>query len=171
MISMVVDKQEEWDENLPFIAMVYRSTSQWSAGFTPNFMMYVRELSMPVGVILSLPPGEQYTEGQYAQKLQKQLVFAYEMAWVALKRTAEKQTRLYNQSTFVESMTAGDVVWYAIKLPRKGVTPKFQPKWKGPCLITKMHNKVLAQIQLSSVSVTVHTDLLKLCHSKNLPGW
>ena len=59
-------------------------------------MMYGQELSMPVDVMLSLPPGEQYTAGQYAQKLQKQLQFAYEMAWVALKRTAEKQTRLYN---------------------------------------------------------------------------
>ena len=105
---------------------------------------------MPVDVMMSLPPGEKYTTGQYAQKLQKQLQFAYEMARVALKRTAEKQTRLYNQSTFGESMKAGDVVWYANKLRRKGVTPKFQPIWKGPCLITKMHNEVFAQIQLST---------------------
>ena len=112
-------------------------------------------------------PGE-----QYAQKLQKQLQFAYEIARVALKRTAEKQTLLYNQSTFGEIMKTGDVVWYANKLHRKGVTPKFQPKWKGPCLITKMHNKVLAQVKLSSrKSITVHTDLLKPCHWKNLPGW
>ena len=116
---------------------------------------------MPVDVMLSLPPGEQYTAGQYAQKLQKQLQFAYEMARVVLKRTAEKQTRIYNQSTFGESMKAGNVVWYANKLCRKGVTPKFQPKWKNPCLITKRHIEVLAQVQVSSrKSITVHTDLL-----------
>ena len=106
-------------------------------------MMYKRELSMPVNVMLSLPPGDLYTPGQYAQKLQKQLQFAYEMARVALKRTAEKQIWLYNQSTFGEIMKTGDMVWYANKLCRKGVTPKFQPQWKGPCLITKMHNEVL----------------------------
>ena len=113
MIAMVVSKQEEWDEHLTFIAVVYWVTPHEPTGFSPNFMMYGLELSMPVDVMLSLPPGEQYTAGQYAQKLQKQLQFAYKMARVVLKRTAEKQTRLYNQSNFGESMKAGDVVWYA----------------------------------------------------------
>ena len=89
---MVVDKPEEWDERLPFIAITYRATLHESTGLSPNFMMYRLELSMPVDVMLSLPLGEQYTPGQYAQKLQKQLQFAYEMARVALKRSAKKQT-------------------------------------------------------------------------------
>ena len=130
--------------------MVYRATSHDSTGFSQNFMMYGRELSIPVDVMLSLHPAEQYISGQYAQKLQKQLQFAYEMAWVALKRTPEKQSGLYNQSTFEEIMKTGDVVWYANKLCRKGVTSKFQPKWKGPCLITKMHNEVLKKKYYSS---------------------
>ena len=73
MIAMMVDKQEEWDEHQPFIAMAYRANPHGSTGFSPKFMMYGRELSMPVNVMLSLPPGEQYTPGQYVQKLQKQL--------------------------------------------------------------------------------------------------
>ena len=90
MIAMVVDKQEEWDQHLSFIAMAYRATPHVSTGFSPNFMIYGRELSMPVDVIPSLPPGEQHTPRQYVQKLQKQLQFAYEMARVSLKRCAEK---------------------------------------------------------------------------------
>ena len=61
------------DEHLPFISMAYRSNPHESTGFTPNFMMHGQELSMPVDVMLSLPPGEKFTSGQYAQKLQKQL--------------------------------------------------------------------------------------------------
>ena len=91
---------------------------------------------MPVDVMLSLPPGQKYASGQYAQKLQNQLQFMYEMACIALKKTAEKQARPYTQSTLGKPMKAGDVVWFANKLRKKGVTPKFQPKWKGPCLIT-----------------------------------
>ena len=60
MIAMVVDKQEEWDEHLPFIAMAYRAIPPESTGFSPNFMMYGCELSMPVNVMLSLPSGEHY---------------------------------------------------------------------------------------------------------------
>ena len=63
--------------------MAYRSTPHESTGFTPNFMMYGREWSMPVDVMLSLPPGVQYTTLQYVHKLQKQLQFAYENRWKA----------------------------------------------------------------------------------------
>ena len=80
---------------------------------------------MQVDVMLSLPPREKNTSGQYAQKLQRQLQFAYEMARIALKKTAEKQARLYDWTTFGESMKAGGAVWYANKLRKKGVTPKF----------------------------------------------
>ena len=86
-------------------------------------MMYGPQLSMPVDVMLSLPPGEQYTAGQYTQKLQEKIQFAYEMAQVVFKRTAVKQTQLYYQFTFGESMKAGNVVWYANKLRKKGVKP------------------------------------------------
>ena len=54
MIAMVVE--EEWDEHLSFIDMVYRATPHESIGFSPNFMMLGHELSMPVDVMLSLPP-------------------------------------------------------------------------------------------------------------------
>ena len=62
---------------IPFIAMAYRATPHESTGFSPNFMMHGRELSMPVDVMLSLPRGEQHTPRQYAQKLRSLHVFVY----------------------------------------------------------------------------------------------
>ena len=41
-------KQRGWDENLPLLSMAIRSTINWStAGFTPNFLMLGREISIP----------------------------------------------------------------------------------------------------------------------------
>lgn len=172
MMAMVTKEQEQWDEYLPFISMAYRATPHESTGFSPNFLMYGRELFMPVDVMLSLPPGEKGTPEQYACKLRKQLEYAYDLARVSLKRMAERQGRLYNRGTFGDRIQVGDVVWYANKLRKKGVSPKLQPKWRGPCLVTCMHNDILAQVQLSSrKTTTVHTDLLKPCFIKNLPGW
>ena len=172
MIAMFAKHQEEWDEHLPFLSMAYRSTPHEVTGFSPNFMVYGREILMPVDVMLPLPPGEKGTAVQYVSKLQKQLQFAYEMARVNLKRNADRQSRLYNRKAHGDGMKVGDMVWYANKLRKKGVSPKLQLKWRGPCLIVKMHNDVLAQIQLSArKQTTVHTDLLKPCFSKNPPGW
>jgi hypothetical protein len=172
MMAMVTEKQENWDEHLPFISMAYRATPHESTGFSPNFLMFGRELYMPVDVMLSLPREDCATPAQYAQKLQKQLEYSYELARQTLRKNAERQSKLYNRNTHGDRMSAGDLVWYASKIRKKGVSPKLQPKWRGPCLILRMHNEVLAQVQLSArKNTTVHVDLLKPCFSKTLPGW
>ena len=110
-----------------YLLLQWHTEQPQSTGFSPNFMMYGRELSMPVDVMLSLPPGEQYTAGQYGQKLQKHLQFAYEIAWVVLKRTADKHTQLYNQSTFGESMKAGVEYGMLTNCAQNESCPSFNP--------------------------------------------
>ena len=106
--------------------------------------MYGQELNMPVGVKLSLPPGEKFTS-----------------------------ERLYNWTTHGEVIKAGDIMWYANKLLKKGVTPKLQPKQREVlALFLKEQSEVLAEVQLSSwKNKTMHTDPMKPCYSRNLPGW
>ena len=43
-------------------------------------------------------------------------------------------------------MKVGDVVWYANKLRKKGVSPKLSPN--GEVSLTRMHNEILAEVQL-----------------------
>ena len=64
------------------------------------------------------------------------------------------------------------MVWYKNMRRRKGVCPKFQPQWRGPCLVTRVLNDVLLEIQISKKTATVvHRDLLKECHVVNVPRW
>ena len=172
MVAIVTKEQENWDEHLPFVSMAYRSTPHQTLGISPNYMMYGREIAMPVDVMLSSPSDEPVNRLEYIKKLKLKLQYCYDLAGRQLKKGAEVQKRLYNRGTYGEKLVAGDVVYYAQKVRRKGVCPKLEPKWKGPCLIHKMHNDVLAYIQLTNRKFqTVHTDLLKKCHSKKLPGW
>ena len=172
MIAIVTKEQENWDEHLPFLSMAYRSTPHQTLGISPNFMMFGREISMPIDVMLSSTNDEPVNHVEYVQRLKRKLQYCYELAGRQLKKGAEKQTRLYNRGLHGEKFHLGDVVWYADKIRKKGVSPKLSPKWKGPCLVHKVHNDVLVHIQISSKKFsTVHTDLLKKCHSKKLPGW
>jgi transposase InsO family protein/predicted aspartyl protease len=173
MIAMTTDEQENWDEYLPFLTMAYRATPQESTGLSPNFMMFGRELQMPVDVMIPLPENEApMTPVDYAIRLKAKLTYAYEMARNTLKKNAERQFRLYNRNLHGEPIETGDIVWYANKIRKKGVSPKLQPKWRGPCLVLNKLNDVLAQVQLSAKKrITVHTDLLKPCHSRQLPKW
>ena len=173
MIAMVTEDQVDWDEHLQFLSMAYRATPHDSSGLTPNFMMFGRELQMPVDVMLPLPDDEgPMSSTDYAVKLKAKLTYAYEMARKNLKKNAERQFRLYNKNLHGDKINAGDVVWYANKLRKKGISPKLQPKWRGPCLVIQKHNDVLADVKLSAKkSIIVHTDLLKPCHSRQLPKW
>ena len=70
------------------------------------------------------------------------------------------------------AVNEGDLVWYANKLRKKGISPKLQPKWRGPCLVVRKLNDTLVHIQVSAKkSLTVHTDLLKACYSTRRPRW
>ena len=173
MIAMVTDDQHEWDEHLPFISMAYRSTPQATTDLSPNYMMFGRELYMPVDVICGLPGGEdEKTPVQYAVDLRSKLSYAYEVARSNTKKNVERQFKYYNRKQHGPEFSVGDLVWYQNKLRKKGVSPKLQPKWRGPCLVTRKFNAVLVEIQLSPTKKnTVHTDLLKECHSLRLPSW
>ena len=173
MIAMTVDEQHQWDEHLPFISMAYRATPQATTGLTPNYMMYGRELFMPVDIECGLPSDEEKRDPvQFAVELRSKLSYAYEIARTNMKKNTERQFRYYNQKQHGDEFCVGDLVWYQNKLRKKGVSPKLQPKWRGPCIVTRKFNDVLFEIQTSSTKKTVvHSDLLKPCHSTKLASW
>ena len=59
MLSIYVDEnQSNWDEQLPFVLMAYRSTIHESTGCSPNLLMLNRESSLPVDIIAGNPPAQ-----------------------------------------------------------------------------------------------------------------
>ena len=56
MLSMYVNKyHSDWDEQLPFVLMAYRSTIHESTGCSPNLLMLNRECCMPIDIIAGNP--------------------------------------------------------------------------------------------------------------------
>ncbi|XP_067656480.1 uncharacterized protein [Haliotis asinina] len=53
-------QQRDWDQKLPFALMAYRSATQESTEQTPNKMIFGRELSMPVDVMIQNPSGDKF---------------------------------------------------------------------------------------------------------------
>ena len=172
MLAIAANQQPDWDDYLPYIAMAYRATPQASTGFSPNFLMFGRELAMPIDVMLPLQNEDRATQGQYATKMRERLHYAYDVARKVLKKSVERQKRLYNERVFGEPHHVGDLVWCADKTRKKGVSPKLQPKWKGPGIITEVFNDVVVKVQFSPKKMSIlHVDLLKPCHTKKLPFW
>jgi len=172
MVAMTARHQSEWDEHLPFLSMAYRSTPHESSGITPNFMMFGRELSMPVDVMLGPSPQQKLSTLEYVKKLSDRLTYSYRLAREQLKHAAERQKRLYDKKSTATTYHLGDLVWYIQKNRKVGVSPKLQPKWLGPCVISRMHSDVIVEVQTTArKSTTVHIDMLKPCYTAKRPRW
>ena len=175
LLAIAVEKQDEWDEHLPYIMMAYRSTPHETTGYTPNYLMFGRETFMPLDIMLPSPSQDQakLEPGSYASELKTKLSKAYGEARTKLKQSAVRQKRAYDQKTFGEEFQEGDIVWMAnLGARKKGVTPKFLPKWKGPYLIVHKFNDILVEVLKShSKTSIVHTDHLKTYQGRNLPKW
>ena len=53
--GFVNENHTDWDEQLPYVMMAYRSSVHESSGFTPNSLMLGREVSTPLDIMYSLP--------------------------------------------------------------------------------------------------------------------
>jgi hypothetical protein len=172
MIAMATEDQRDWDDHLTFISMAYRATPHETIGLTPNYLMFGREIAMPVDVMVPVKGDEPVSPVEYVTKLRAELTYAYDLTRKKLKANAERQKRLYDKKKHGDELSLGQAVWYVNKLRKKGVSPKLQPKWRGPFLIVRKHNEILVEMQMTARKyITVHTDLLKPCFSAKLHGW
>ena len=173
MLAIAADQKPDWDAHLPFISMAYRATPQESSGFSPNFLMFGRELAMPVDLMYPLPKTDlPENHHEYVKILKRRLQYAYELSRKTLKRSTERQKRLYNERVFGEAVHTGDLVWTMNKERKKGKSPKLQPKWKGPCLVSRSFNDVVKEVYITPRRViNLHVDLLKPCVVKKEPPW
>ena len=56
MLSKCLDqKQSDWSTLLPFVLMAYRSSVHASTGFTPYFLVFGHEMSLPLDLLYKLP--------------------------------------------------------------------------------------------------------------------
>lgn len=75
----VSNPTENWDVNLGSVLIAYRSAVQSLTGFTPHFMLYNREMRLPLDITYCPPVGT-YTRYDYLSEVRKTLTDAYERA-------------------------------------------------------------------------------------------
>ena len=161
-----------WDEHLPLLTMAYRSTIHDVTGFSPNYVMLGREVSMPLEVMLGNLAGEErVSQVEYIKRLKERLHTCFSEVRDHMKRAGERQRKFYNLSADSKNYRAGDVVYLQEKTRKKGVSPKLMPKWRGPYLVISRFGTVCEVQTSAKTSKLCHFDLLKLCHSLNLPAW
>jgi transposase InsO family protein len=172
LIALFCQTYKTWDKNLPLLTLAYRSTVHEVTGFTPNFVMTGREISLPLDVMMgSLQPDDRTTAPEYVDRLKTRLDTCFTEVRHHLKEFGERQRRYYNLSTHGEQYKTGDLVYLREKTRKVGVSPKLMPKWKGPFVILKRFGTVYEVMMSLQASKLYHFDLLKPCHATEVSSW
>jgi hypothetical protein len=169
-----IQHQRDWDEQLKFACLAYRSSRHESTGESPNMLMLGREVSTPIDVMFESPDDSaDAPTSDYALELREQLRQAHENARKVLKVSAERQRRNYDRR--VTSIVYGEkeFVWLHNPQRKVGVSSKLRLPWEGPYLIMDKLSDVHYRIQKSTKTAykVVHADRLKRYEGPELQKW
>ena len=106
----VPNPTDNWDLDLGLTLMAYCSAVQSSTGFTPYFLLYGKEMRLPLYIIYRFP-SQDLSRTQYAQEIRRVLERAYDTARSKLQLSHERQKDYYDRRTRGERFKTGDSVW------------------------------------------------------------
>jgi hypothetical protein len=162
--AFVEERQRDWDEHLPYLAMAYRSAVHETSGFTPNFMMMGREADLPLDVVFGKPPDQRYSSShEWIQSLERRLEISHRFARDNLRCNMRRQKRYYDSRTRWERFQAGDLVWLFSPKRKRGISPKLQTWWYGPYEVIDRLSDVNYRVKCGRYGkpLVVHVDRLK----------
>lgn len=175
MLSMYCAKDQQcWDEYLPQVLLAYRSSVHSTTGFTPNFLVFGREVTLPLSAFIEKPKSTEYTNLEdYVADLQHRIKLAHELARKNLKKNTQYQKKHYDVKSKKRILEVGQPVWIHDPTRKIGVCHKLCAKWKGPYIITKRLDDTtyLVKKTAKQLAKAYHVDRLLPYVGRNPPRW
>ena len=154
----------DWDDKLPFVMAAYRATAHSSTGFTPNSLVFGREIHLPLDIYFPMvtKPEHPACPNLYVEWLRRTLRFAHSVARKSLKGAARTQKSVYDKRSRERHFEVGQLVlyWYP---PR--ARKKLSYGWCGPYVVLAKPGPVTYELQHLETNDTrvVHVDFMKHC--------
>jgi transposase InsO family protein len=177
MLAKVVEySRRDWSARLPQVMSAYRASKHEATGYSPNFLVYGRELRAPVDIVFGTPEEEGQSPRSvedFVQEKVKTMQEAYRLVREHLGVSLQRAKRYYDIKSRYTKYQVGEWVW--VYSPRRYVqrSPKWQRMYGGPFLIIRQLNEVNYVVQKSrrSPPTVVHIDKLKLCADQSRDNW
>ena len=168
MIRKFVDHNKNcWDRYLSLLPAAYRASPHPATGYTPNMLMFGREVNMPNDILFPFPRPEKPSDvHEYVSELRDRLEECHHSARKNLRSAMERQKRDYDSRLVEHSYEKGDVVY-----KKEGAGRKLDEKYTRPYIIVKCLSPSVYKIQGKKLALVVHHDRLKKYESVTLPAW
>ena len=138
--------QNQWDRDhfLSFMMMALQSATQESTESTPAMLQTVRELRLPVDLLVGCLE-EHLPVHSYNEKLQKTLETIHEYARENMQLSSELMQTYYDQRSDYTTFHQRYIVWLYNTRRVLGISPKYMLPWEGPYVVTKAFNDLVYQ--------------------------
>jgi len=162
--KVVSDRQTDCDEHLPYVATALRASRSEATGYSPNFLMFGREVNTPADIACGLiapEPEPQYDD--FVETVRDNMVAAYDVVQDNLGIAAQRNKRYYDMKGVFRSFKEGDIVYYHNPRKYSSCSEKWARKYTGPFRVDKVLSSVTILLQtLDRHRVFVsHVDKIK----------
>ena len=118
LTAYVNEHHTNWDDQIPYVLMAYRSSEHETTGMTPNKLMLGREVCTPLDLIFDMPRTEkQVPTNQWVWELQERMVDAHEMVRQNIGTAMHRQKKIHDKRKNFETFEPDDrvLVYFPVK--------------------------------------------------------
>ena len=170
MLATAADEKPfDWERQLRRLCLAYNSSEHPTTGETPFFLMFGRQVRMPIDIMYGSPNTTQPSSvPQYVVTLRDDLEEAYKRVRIRMQQKLHRQKELYDQRAHGDPYKLGDLVWLHDPVVPRGQSKKFHCPWSGPFRVVSKFSDVVYRVQSTRgrrKRIVVHFDRLKRCPS------
>jgi len=148
--KIVSENQRDWDTHVVYILAAYNETEHSAMGYSPNMLVYGRELRFPNELLYNNVDDHEVTPVSSVEFVaERQLLFKkkFTLAHETLGSAAERSKKRYYMRVKTGVYSVGDWVYYFCPRQRVGRSPKWQRFYSGPFLVIEKLGSVNLRIQ------------------------
>ena len=127
-----VENNLDWTEMTPYALSAYRASRHESTGYSPNVMLFGRELAAPIDITYGRGVDLPGCPSQYVQWLVYALTYTHSRAREHLGEQLAKQKMYHDRRLKKREFEVGDSVLYL-----RPTNKKLQGSWVGPYTVKK----------------------------------
>ena len=166
MLSTTVGKHpSNWEQNIRRVCLAYNSSVHASTGFSPFFLMFGRQVKLPVDLMYGSSKIEEVPVQEYVQKLKEDLQSSYQLVRDRCVTEHKRQKAIYDEKFHGAPFNQGDLVWLHSPAVPRGLSRKLHCPWKGPFKVVERIGNSTYKIK-GIRGTKMHFDRLKPCPAK-----
>ena len=164
MLSTTVgDHPSDWDQSIRKLCMAYNSSVHSATGFTPFFLMFGRQVRLPVDLMYGTSSPDSQSIPEYVKSLQHTLQEAHQLVREKCQAEHSRQKMLYDRRVHGKTYQVGDMVLlHSCVIPR-GKCRKLHNPWTGPFRVEDIIGESVYKIRSpkGGKPKIIHFDRLK----------